>query len=128
MAGTELQATPGKIIRFAEDWTISPTVVNHFAYGYNRFVNSDGSYSATFQVRIGLRCWASRTWAVPRLPVISWKGYDSYALGSGLYPQMGNGWRDRRGVNGSNIISDDLTWITAEPQLPLRVRASAVLR
>jgi len=45
MAGTKLQATPGKIVRFAEDWTISPTVINHFAFGYNRFVNNNVSYS-----------------------------------------------------------------------------------
>ncbi len=31
------------IVRASEDWTISPTVLNHFAAGYNRFMNANVS-------------------------------------------------------------------------------------
>ncbi|MBP1599814.1 MAG: hypothetical protein H6Q05_5191, partial [Acidobacteria bacterium] len=108
MAGDVLQATPGKIVRFAEDWTISPTVVNHFAYGYNRFRNAYLSTSylsgEDWASLLGLENVGSATF-----PVIRWQGYDS-TLGSGLYPMMGSGGTGDS-PNGSNIISDDLTWI-----------------
>jgi hypothetical protein len=110
MAGTKLAAQPGTIIRFAEDWTISPTLINHFAYGYNRFVNSSNSYSflqgQDWATLLGLENVGSH--AFPR---ISWTGYGTYALGNGLYPSMGGLGGAGFGVTGSNIMSDDLTWI-----------------
>jgi hypothetical protein len=110
MAGTKLQATPGKIVRFAEDWTISPTVINHFAYGYNRFVNANNSYSylqgQDWASLLGLENVGSHAF-----PVITWQGYGTYALGNGLYPNMGGVGGTGMGVNGSNIMGDDLTWI-----------------
>ena len=110
MAGTRLQDTPGTIIRFAEDWTISPTVINHFAYGYNRFVNNNQSYSAVtgedWATLLGLENVGSHAF-----PVINWRGYGTYALGNGLYGSYGGLGGANGGVNGSNIISNDLTWI-----------------
>ena len=38
-----MQYTPGRLVRVAEDWTISPRVLNHFAIGYNRFGNLNQS-------------------------------------------------------------------------------------
>ena len=43
--GDKIQSTPGWIVRLAEDWTISPTKLNHFAFGYNRFRNKNVSNS-----------------------------------------------------------------------------------
>ncbi|MBP1598434.1 MAG: Cna B-type protein, partial [Acidobacteria bacterium] len=110
MAATKLQATPGKIFRFAEDWTISPTVINHFAYGYNRFVNNNQSYSylqgQDWATLLGMENVGSNAF-----PVINWSGFGTYALGNGLYPRMGGVGGAGFGVNGSNIMSDDLTWI-----------------
>jgi hypothetical protein len=110
MAATKLQATPGKIFRFAEDWTISPTVINHFAYGYNRFVNNNQSYSALtgedWATLLGLENVGSHAF-----PVVNWRGYGTFGLGNGLYPQMGGVGGAGGGVNGSNIMSNDLTWI-----------------
>ena len=37
MAGDKNQGYPGYIIRLSEDWTISPTRLNHMGLGYNRF-------------------------------------------------------------------------------------------
>jgi hypothetical protein len=110
MAGTKLQATPGKIVRFAEDWTISPTVINHFAFGYNRFVNNNVSYSYLdgndWASLLGLENVGSHAF-----PVVNFGGYGTYALGNGLLPQMGGVGGSGFGVNGSSIASNDLTWI-----------------
>ncbi len=116
MAGTKVQATPGQIFRFAEDWTISPTVLNHFAYGYNRFMNANQSYSylqgQDWATLLGLTNVGSHAF-----PVINFGGYGTYALGNNLYPQMGGIGGTGFGVNGSNIMSDDLTWIKGSHSL-----------
>jgi hypothetical protein len=110
MAATKLQATPGSIVRFAEDWTISPTLINHFAYGYNRFVNNNNSYSylqgQDWATLLGMTNVGSHAF-----PVVQWAGYGNIALGNGLLPTMGGVGGAGFGVNGSNIMSDDLTWI-----------------
>ena len=48
-------------------------------------------------------------------PAISWQGFDA-TLGSGLYPTFG-GPGIGESDNGSNIISDDLTWIRGSHSL-----------
>ncbi len=48
------------IIRFAEDWTIGPTKLNHFALGYNRFRNANVSNSYLDGRELGDRNWACR--------------------------------------------------------------------
>jgi len=112
MAGTKLQATPGTIIRFAEDWTINPTVINHFAYGYNRFNNNNNSYSflegQDWATLLGLENVGSVKFPVVNLYANS---YGTYALGNRLYPNMGGIGGAGQEANGSNIMSDDLTWI-----------------
>jgi hypothetical protein len=40
-ANDRLQATPGWIVRFSEDWTVSANKLNHFGFGYNRFRNDN---------------------------------------------------------------------------------------
>jgi len=116
MAGSKLQATPGKIVRFAEDWTISPTVINHLAFGYNRFVNKNVSFTyltgEDWASLLGLENVGSHAF-----PVINWSGFGTFALGNGLYPQMGGVGGSGFGVNGSSIISDDLTWIKGNHSL-----------
>jgi hypothetical protein len=39
----QLQNTPGHLARISEDWTITPTILNHAAIGYNRFGNLNQS-------------------------------------------------------------------------------------
>ena len=116
MAGSKLQATPGKIVRIAEDWTISPTVINHFAYGYNRFVNNNASYTYVtgedWSSLLGLENVGSHAF-----PDISYSGFGTYALGNGLFPRMGGVGGSGFGVNGSNIVSNDLTWIKGNHSL-----------
>jgi hypothetical protein len=116
MAGSKLQATPGKIIRFAEDWTISPRVINHLAAGYNRFVNNNNSYSyltgEDWAKELGLTNVGSHAF-----PQINWSGFGTFALGNGLLPVMGGVGGSGFGVNGSTIVSDDLTWIKGNHSL-----------
>jgi len=45
LQGTKLQDTPGIIFRMTEDWTLNPTILNHFALGYNRFQNANDAHS-----------------------------------------------------------------------------------
>ncbi|HEY1242461.1 MAG TPA: carboxypeptidase-like regulatory domain-containing protein, partial [Bryobacteraceae bacterium] len=37
------QNTPGTLVRLAYDWTMTPSIINHAALGYNRFGNSNVS-------------------------------------------------------------------------------------
>jgi hypothetical protein len=108
MAGDAERPMPGKIVRLAEDWTISPTIVNHFGYGYNRL--QTGWMGSSY---LSGQDWASllglENVGSANFPTITWQGFDA-TLGSELYPQLGGGWV-QDSPNGSNIIADDLTWI-----------------
>ncbi len=106
-AGDKTQATPGWMFRFAEDWTISPTVLNHFAYGYNRFRNANQSNSFLSGIdwtqALGLKNVGKNTF-----PVIRFSGFNR-ALDGG-YVVMGHGGTGNA-PNGSNIFENDFTWI-----------------
>jgi hypothetical protein len=105
-AGDSIQATPGWLVRFAEDWTISRSKLNHFAYGYNRFTNS--FRSSTYEAKDWAADLGMQNVGGVTFPVIMFSGPDA-AL-SGSYKKWGDGsaWY---GPNGSNIVSDDFTWI-----------------
>ena len=107
MAGDKTQNTPGWIIRFAEDWTLSPAKLNHFAYGYNRFRNANQSNSLLSGIdwvsTLGLQNVGKNTF-----PVIRLRGFNTVQTGG--YPNFGHGGTGNA-PNGSNIIEDDFTWI-----------------
>ena len=102
MAATKLQATPGKIVRFAEDWTISPTVINHFAFGYNRFVNNNDSYSYP-----GGKDWAAllglENVGVSRFPVINLDRL--WHVCPGEWTVAADGWRRRSRLLESTVAT-----------------------
>jgi len=112
--GNRLQTTPGWIVRWAEDWTVSPTKLNHFAVGYNRFVNRNQATAVS----------AGKNWAgelglkgVPggaTLPAVTFGGANSYLSGS--YRQLGHEGTEHR-ANGSVILADDFTWIRGNHSL-----------
>ncbi len=108
LEGTKFQNTPGNIARVAEDWTLSPTKINHFAFGYNRFLNANQSYSylegTDWASTLGMTNVGSHAF-----PVINFGGNN--ATLSGSYRTMGGVGGTGASPNGSTIVSDDFTWI-----------------
>ena len=103
----QLQSTPGYIGRFSEDWTITPTVLNHFAIGYNRFGNINESVyvDQDWASKIGLKNTAPTTF-----PALVFNGQPLQGGGIGAGGRLGS---ENRGLsyNGSWITQDDLTMI-----------------
>lgn len=99
-----LQDILGTMIRATEDWTISPTFLNHFGFGLNRFKNANSSVSlgGDWPNKIGLQGVAETTF-----PLITFTGL---ADQGGTLDQLG---RNNAGVepNGSYIVQNDTTWI-----------------
>jgi hypothetical protein len=111
----QLQDTPGTLGRFAYDITISPTVLNHFAVGYNRF----GNLNQSVFVDEGL----PETVGFQNLP-----GTHFPALIFSGQPFQGGGIRagGRLGstnaggsFNGSTIFQDDLTIVRGKHNFKL---------
>ena len=109
--GDKIQSTPGWIVRFSEDWTISATKLNHFAYGYNRFRNKNVSNS--FNSYLDGTDWKKELGLTGDVGNGSFlradMGGNNVTLGSTLtrWGHQGTG----NAPNGSNIIQDDFTWL-----------------
>ena len=110
--GDKIQSTPGWIVRLAEDWTISPTKLNHFAFGYNRFRNKNVSNS--FNDFLAGTDWKSE------LGLTGFVGSGAFidARFNGNIPALGNlaRWGHQgtgNNPNGSTIIQDDFTLLRA---------------
>ncbi|MGI8786053.1 MAG: TonB-dependent receptor [Acidobacteriota bacterium] len=106
--GDRTQATPGVVVRLSEDWTVSPTMLNHIAIGYNRFRNANQSNSF---VKDG-RNWAQALGLVnvgsATFPQISFGGNNTTL--SGGYGALGDGGTSNN-PNGSVVVLDDFTWL-----------------
>jgi len=103
----QLQYTPGRMVRIAEDWTISPTVINHFAIGYNRFGNKNESVYVDqgWPAKIGLQ-----NVAPTHFPTLTFQGPTYQGGGIGAGGRLGSA-NAGAGYNGSTIVADDLTII-----------------
>ncbi len=114
MAGDKTQATPGWLIRLAEDWSISPTKLNHFGIGYNRFRNYNAANTAftglDFAQILGFQGVAGGA----TFPVMTFGGPNVDLSGS--YKQMGHGGTGNE-PNGSTVLLDDFTWIKGSHSL-----------
>jgi hypothetical protein len=105
--GDRKQSTPGFMTRFAEDWSISPTKLNHFGLGYNRFRNANQTNSL----------FADKNWA-QELGLVNVGGatFPGITIGgtnwwqSGSYRAWG-GTSTGNEPNGSVIVQNDFTWI-----------------
>ncbi len=101
------QDTPGTMGRFAYDWTIAPTLLNHLAVGYNRFGNNNESVfvDQDWPSKLGIQ-------NVPgtHFPVLTFSGQPFQGGGIGAGGRLGSGNRGGS-YNGSTIITDDLTLI-----------------
>ena len=103
----QLQSTPGTIARFSEDWTITPSILNHFAVGYNRFGNFNESVfvDQDWASKIGLQNTAPTTF-----PALTFGGQPILGGGIGAGGRLGS-TNAGFSFNGSMIIQNDLTII-----------------
>jgi outer membrane receptor protein involved in Fe transport len=111
--GDKKQDTPGYMVRLAEDWTISPTMLNHFGYGYNRFTN----YNASNSLFAG-KDWAKELGFVnvggATFPRLNFSGANWWQSGNfKIWGHTGTG----KEPNGSGILQDDFTWIKQKHSL-----------
>ena len=102
------QITPGHIARLSLTSTISPTIINRVAAGFNRFLNQNGAFPSTINAdlasQIGLKNLPGTMF-----PYIAFNGPGSALQGNSI-ARMGVGFADFS-PNGSWIFQDDLTWI-----------------
>ncbi|MEZ5399727.1 MAG: carboxypeptidase regulatory-like domain-containing protein [Bryobacteraceae bacterium] len=103
----QLQKTPGTAVRLAWDSTLTATILNHAAVGYNRFGNANESVyvDQDWPSKIGLQ-------NVPgtHFPTLVFGGQPFQGGGIGAGGRLGSG-NAGLGYNGSTILQDDLTII-----------------
>jgi hypothetical protein len=100
------QTTPGHMVRLSLNSSLTPTILNRFAAGYNRFLNTNGADPSTVNQdlasQIGLQNLPGTMF-----PVMNFSGQEYQ--GGGV-KKFGVGFVDSA-PNGSYIFMDDLTWI-----------------
>lgn len=103
----QLQNTPGTMARYAYDWTVRPTILNHFAIGYNRFGNLNQSVfiDQDWPQKIGMQ-------NVPgtHFPTLTFQGQPFQGGGIGAGGRLGSANRGGS-FNGSTIIQNDTSII-----------------
>jgi hypothetical protein len=99
-----LQSVFGTMIRASYDYTITSSLLNHFAFGYNRFDNYHDSLSTggDWPSKLGLTGVSGTTF-----PVATFTG--TTATGSAM-TQIGNN-STGDSPNGSYVFANDTTWI-----------------
>ena len=100
------QYTPSRMARASLDSTITPTLINRVAIGFNRFLNQNGEPLALLNqdwaTQIGIQNTAGTVF-----PDFNFHGPDYQG---GTIAKIGVGWFGA-GANGSYIVNDDLTKI-----------------
>jgi hypothetical protein len=100
------QSTPSRMARASLDSTITPTLINRVAAGFNRFLNANGQPVAEvgkgWATQIGIQNTADTVF-----PAFRFNGPDYQG---GTINGIGVGWYGA-GANGSYIVNDDLTKI-----------------
>jgi hypothetical protein len=102
------QITPGNMGRLSLTSTITPSIVNRFAAGINRFLNNNGVPTVTppaggWNNQVGLKGLAPSA----AFPSIAFTGTNYQG---GTMAPLGAGPEDYS-PNGSYIFQDDVTWI-----------------
>lgn len=103
----QLQDTPGNLARLSWDFTITPSVLNHAAIGYNRFVNLNQSVyvDQDWPAKVGFQNLPGT-----HFPTLTFAGANYQGGGIGAGGRLGSGNAGGQ-VNGSTIVQDDLTII-----------------
>jgi hypothetical protein len=100
------QITPGRMVRLSLNSTVSATVLNRVAAGYNRFRNQNGAPPETVGVgwpaKIGLQNVPDSFFPTFRFRGREWQGGSVGRMGVGFFGSS---------PNGSWVFQDDLTWI-----------------
>jgi hypothetical protein len=100
------QTTPGYMGRFSWTTTITPSLLNRFALGYNRFTNDNGALPA--DVNAGCAATEGLSGLPDTMcPTYSFSGSEWQG---GTISRMGVGFVDLS-QNGSEVLMDDATWI-----------------
>ncbi len=102
------QITPGHIARLSVTSTISPSLINRAAAGFNRFLNDNGAYPTTINANLA-QAIGLQNLPGTMFPYITFNGPGSALQGNSI-SRMGVGFADSS-PNGSWIYQDDLTWI-----------------
>jgi hypothetical protein len=99
------QYTPSRMVRVALDSTITPTLLNRVAAGYNRFRNSNESVyvDQNWAEQVGLRNTAPTHFPVMMFAGNEWQGGRTMQIGSSSAGE---------GFNGSYIVQDDVTRVS----------------
>jgi len=100
------QTTPGYMGRFSWTTTITPSLLNRFALGYNRFTNDNGALPST----VNNGC--ASTMGLQGLPdtMCPTLHFSGTEYQGGTIARMGVGFVDLS-QNGSEVLVDDATWI-----------------
>ena len=113
------QYTPGRMGRTAWDWTVSSSMINHMALGYNRFgnLNESAFVDQDWASKIGLLNTAPTTF-----PALTFTG--SAILGGGIGASNRLGSENRGGsYNGSTIFQDDFTLVRGRHNFKMGLEA-----
>ncbi len=107
------QETPGTLGRIAYDASLTPTVLNHVAIGYNRFGNLNQSVfvNQDWPQKIGIQ-------NVPgtHFPTLTFSGLSQQGGGIGAGGRLGSA-NAGGSYNGSTILADDLTHVRGKHNL-----------
>jgi Carboxypeptidase regulatory-like domain len=106
----QLQYTPGRMVRIAYDWTISPNIINHAAIGYNRFGNQNQSVfiDQDWPDKIGLQNVDQTHFPILRFGGTPFQGGGIGAPDNQGVGRLGSG-NSGGAYNGSTIFMNDLT-------------------
>lgn len=113
----QLQDTPGVLARLAYDITITPTVINHFAVGYNRFGNLNQSVfiDEGLAEKVGFKGLPGT-----HFPALTFGGQPFQGGGIGAGGRLGS-TNAGGSFNGSTIFGDDLTIVRGKHNFKLGV-------
>jgi len=100
------QTTPGYMGRFSWTTTITPSLLNRFELGYNRFTNDNGALPST------VNSGCASTMGLQGLPdtMCPTFSFGGSEWQGGTISRWGVGFVDTS-QNGSEVLMDDATWI-----------------
>ena len=107
----QFQEVGGRMVRISEDWTISSTKLNHFAFGFNRFINPNNSVyvDQDWPSQIGLQGVAPT-----HFPRLRFRGTAGIMGGNiGANGQLGSSTASFT-ASESFIFVDDFTYVRGE--------------